>query len=46
MMLPCIVKNSLYGSGLRSCWPGWASWVRISSASSPPMQKKPNDVTM
>ena len=45
MMLPCIVKNSLYVSGLRIFWFGCASWVRMASASRPPAQKKRNDVT-
>jgi len=35
----------VYVSGLRTRSPGCASCVRIPSASSPPMQKNPNDVT-
>ena len=45
MMLPCIVKNWLYVSGLRRSWSGRASCVRMPSASSPPTQKNTNDVT-
>ena len=45
MMLPCIVKNSLYVSALRTLWPGCASCVRMPSARRPPTQKNPKDVT-
>jgi len=46
MIVPCIVKSWLYCSLLcRICMPGSNSSARISSAITPPMQKKMNDVT-
>ena len=44
MVVPCIVNSWLYVSGLRNVLSGFASWIRISSASSPPSRKKKNAV--
>src|SRR3978361_1980872 len=44
MIVPCRVNSWLYCSTERNCRPGWASSARISSAISPPIRKKANDV--
>src|ERR1700712_4461843 len=44
MIVPCMVNSWLYCSTERNCRPGWASSARISSAISPPIRKKANDV--
>src|SRR5262245_39670453 len=45
IVTPCIVKSWLYWSAFSRCWSGRASWLRISSASSPPIRKKANAET-
>ena len=40
MVVPCIVNSSLYRSGDRKVFSGLPSWIRISSASMPPIRKK------
>jgi hypothetical protein len=45
MIVPCIVNAWLYASLLRIWVPGRASSARMSSASTPPMRKNPNEVT-
>ena len=39
-MVACIVNISLYRPALRNVLSGWASWVRMASASRPPTRKK------
>jgi len=45
MVVPCMVNNWLYTSGLMKWFSGRMSWRRIRIASSPPMRKKQNAVT-
>jgi len=40
--VPCIVKSWLYVSAVTKLFSGFASWMRISRASSPPIRKKAN----
>ena len=40
IVVPCIVKSWLYFSGERNVFSGDPSWMRSSSASAPPRQKK------
>ena len=40
IVVPCMVKNSLYVSGLNTPAFGCASWTRITSASAPARKKK------
>ncbi len=44
--MPCMVNNWLYCSLDRNCIPGTVNSMRMSSAISPPIKKKANDVTM
>ena len=46
IVLPCIVKIWLYRSGLRNVLSGFMSWIRIIAASTPPIAKNTNAVTM
>ena len=46
MMLPCIVKSSLYVLSFTTWFCGLYSCTRITSASAPPMRKNTNAVTM
>ena len=43
---PWTVKTWLYISGERNWLPGKASWMRMSSASTPPKRKNKNAVAM
>ena len=45
IVVPCIVKKELYCCAVRKPVSGVASWVRIPSASKPPVRKKKNVVT-
>ena len=40
IVVPCIVKIWLYCSGVRNVFCGSASWMRMSSAMTPPTRKK------
>jgi len=40
MVTPCIEKTWLYRPSERKVLPGWASWMRSKSASTPPNSKK------
>ncbi len=44
MIVPCIVNSWLYCSLVSSCSPGLASSARMSSAITPPIRKKMNEV--
>jgi hypothetical protein len=44
IVTPCIVITALYEPGPSSSPPGWMSWVRISSASTPPAPKNASAV--
>ncbi len=44
IVVPCIVKNSLYASGLRTPMSGPASCTRMTSATIPETKKKANAV--
>ena len=46
MIVPCIVKSSLYVWSDTNCRPGWASSDRMSSAMMPATTKKKKAVTM
>ncbi len=46
MIVPCMVNAWLNCSFDRICVPGRASSARITSASTPPTRKKPNEVAM
>ena len=37
MVVPCIVNTASYAAGSRNVLRGTASWIRMSSASSPPI---------
>jgi hypothetical protein len=45
MVVPCIVKSASYVAAPTTVEPGRASCIRIRSASTPPIKKKPNAVT-
>ena len=45
MIVPCMVNSWLYCSLDRNCSPGSASSVRMNSAISPPVKKKPMEAT-
>ncbi len=45
-IVACIENTPLNCSGVRNCIPGLASWARISIASSPPTNRKKNEVTV
>jgi hypothetical protein len=40
IVVPCIVKIWLYCAGVRNLFCGSASWMRTSSAITPPTRKK------
>jgi hypothetical protein len=44
IVVPCIVRISLYFSGVRNVFSGTPSWIRISSASTPPTTKNTRTV--
>ncbi len=46
IVVPCIVKIWLYVSASRKVFCGEPSWMRMSSASTPPARKKANPVIM
>ena len=44
IVVPCMVKIWLYFSGVRNVFSGAPSWMRISSASTPPRTKNTSTV--
>ncbi len=44
MVVPCMVNISLYVSGEMNAFSGRMSWMRMSSASKPPTNRKKKEV--